>query len=58
MLYSMAPASLLVINLIINWESLRKYGFRINKDGEKNRVPVLYNYFILAASIYLFVDAV
>ncbi len=57
MLYSMTPASLLVINLIINWESLRKYGFRINKDDEKNRVPVLYNYFILAASIYLFVDA-
>lgn len=58
MLYSMAPASLLVINLIINWESLRKYGFRINKDDEKNRVPVRYNYFILAATIYIFVDAV
>lgn len=57
MLYSMAPASLLVINLIINWESLRKYGFRINKDDEKNSVPVRYNYFILAAAIYVFVDA-
>ena len=57
MLYSMAPASLLVINLIINWESLRKYGFRINKDDEKNSVPVRYNYFILAATIYIFVDA-
>ena len=56
MLYSMVPASLLIINLIINWDYLRKYGFRINDQDKNTRVHVRYNYFIMAANIYLFVD--
>ena len=57
MLYLMVPASLLIINLIINWDYLRKYGFRINDHDKNTRVPVRYNYFIMAANIYFFVDA-
>ena len=52
----MVPASLLIINLIINWDYLRKYGFRINDQDKNTRVPVRYNYFIMAANIYFFVD--
>ncbi len=56
MLYSMVPASLLIINLILNWESLKKYGFRVRKQDSGKRVPALYNYFILSASCYFIVD--
>ena len=56
MLYSMVPALLLIINLILNWESLKKYGLNENKQDKKNRVPVRYNYFILASACYFIVD--
>ena len=56
MLYSMVPASLLIINLILNLESFRKYGFSLKNKDENKRVAVRYNYFILTACIYLFVD--
>ena len=57
MLYSIAPASVLIINLILNWESLKKYGFRENKNDNGTRVSVRYNYFILSANCYFIVDA-
>ena len=56
MLYSMVPASMLIINLILNWQSLRKYGFREKTQNQGKAVPLRYNYFILAANFYFFVD--
>jgi len=56
MLYSMVPASMLIINLILNWQSLRKYGFREKTQNQGKAVPIRYNYFILAANCYFFVD--
>ena len=58
MLYSMAPASVLIINLILNWESIRKYGFREKKQDEKKRVPVRFNCFVLAAACYVLIDMI
>lgn len=58
MLYSMAPASVLVIALILNLESIKKYGFREKKQDEKKRVPVRFNGFILASCCYVLVDMV
>ncbi len=56
MLYSMIPASMLIINLILNWESLKKYGLFEKGQIDKKRVPVRYNYFILSAGCYFIVD--
>ncbi len=56
MIYSMVPAAMLIINLILNGESLIKYGFRAKKQDESNLVHVRYNHFILAACLYFFVD--
>ncbi len=56
MLYSIAPASLLVINLILNWDTLKKYGFFVKEQDENKRVAIRYNQFILASGIYIFVD--
>ncbi|MBR5357058.1 MAG: GGDEF domain-containing protein [Lachnospiraceae bacterium] len=56
MIYAMVPASLLVISLIINYESIIKYGFSEKKKSDKKLVGVRFNYFILTASIYLLVD--
>ncbi len=55
MLYSMVPLTVLIICLILNWESLRNYGFFI-KNQENNLVHVRYNCFILTAIIYFIVD--
>ena len=56
MLYSMVPASLLIINLILNWESLKLYGLNSKKQDKKKRVNVRYNCFVLAAACYFIVD--
>ena len=56
MSYSMTTASMLIINLILNWESLRSYGFHEVKQDNKKQVSVRYNYFILSASCYFIVD--
>ena len=56
MIYSMVPAAVLIINLILNGESLIKYGFLEKKQGESDRVHVRYNHFVLAACCYFFVD--
>ena len=57
MLYSIAPASVLIINLILNLGSLKKYGLRESKNDDGTRVSVRYNYFILSANCYFIVDA-
>ncbi len=56
MLYSMVPASMVIMNLILNWDLIWTFGFRVKNGDEKNRVPVRYNYFILTSNIYLLVD--
>ncbi len=56
MLYSIGPASLLIINLILNWESLKKYGFYAKTQDKKNKVSIRYNHFILTASFYIIID--
>ncbi len=56
MLYSMVPTVLLVINIILNWQSLKSYGFRVDKQTGNNRVSARYNIFILSACIYFTVD--
>ncbi|MDC7293214.1 GGDEF domain-containing protein [Butyrivibrio sp. DSM 10294] len=56
MIYFAAPATMLIINIIINWEPLRKNGFHINKQDKDKMVGVRYNYFILSACIYFAVD--
>lgn len=56
MIYSCAPTAMLIINIIINLESLRKNGFHINKQDKDKMLGVRYNYFILSACIYFAVD--
>ena len=56
MIYAMVPASLLLISLILNHESIKKFGFREKKQGESKRVAVRYNVFVLTADCYLAVD--
>jgi hypothetical protein len=56
MIYSMVPAVVLIINLILNGESLLKYGLLEKKQGESDRVHVRYNHFVFAACLYFFVD--
>ena len=56
MLYSMLPAACLVINLILNWELFKNYGFRAKKPDDLKRVHVLYNRFLLAANCYFIID--
>jgi hypothetical protein len=40
MLYAISPASLLILNLILNWELLTNYGFNARKQDKKNLVHV------------------
>ncbi|MBR1641762.1 MAG: GGDEF domain-containing protein [Butyrivibrio sp.] len=56
MIYSMVPAVVLIINLILNEESLVKYGILEKKQGESTLVHVRYNHFVIAACCYFFVD--
>ncbi len=53
MIYAMVPAIVLIINLIINWELLTKYGFRLDKHDMKKRIHVYNNYFIISACAIL-----
>ena len=56
MLYSMVPAAVLILNFIINWESLKNYGLTEGKHGRNKRVPVRFNNFVIAACCYFLVD--
>lgn len=56
MIYSMVPAVVLIINLILNGESLIKYGFLEKKQDKNNLVYVRYNHFVLTACCYFVVD--
>lgn len=52
----MLPAACLIINLILNWELFKNYGFRTKKPDNLKRVHVLYNRFLLAADCYFIID--
>lgn len=56
MLYAVIPASFFIINLILNLELFRNYGFSKKKQDTQNRAHVLYNRFLLTANCYFFVD--
>ena len=56
MLYAITPASLLILNLILNWELFKIYGFNEKKQDKKNQVHIRYNLFLLAACCYTIVD--
>ncbi len=56
MLYAITPASLLILNLILNWELFRNYGFNAKKQDKKKQVHIRYNWFLLAACCYTIVD--
>lgn len=55
MLYSMVPASFLIISLILNREYLKSYGLIERKD-DKRRVQIRHNQFILFSVLYFLVD--
>lgn len=56
MLYAIAPAAMLILNLILNWKLFTNYGFNSRKSNKKNLVQVRYNWFLLTACCYLIVD--
>ena len=56
MLYAITPASMLVFNLILNWELFTNYGFNDRSQKKRNQVHVRYNWFVIAACCYLMVD--
>ncbi len=56
MLYAITPASVLILNVILNWELFTNYGFTGKKQEKQNQVHVLYNWFLLAACCYFIVD--
>ncbi len=56
MLYSIVPASMLLISVILNWESVRNNGF-FAKDPDKQKLAFIrYNWFLLTANCYFIVD--
>ena len=56
MLYSIIPAAFLAINLILNWEMLKHFGFKTKNQDKQGKVHVLYNRFLLTANCYFLVD--
>lgn len=56
MLYSIIPATFLVINSILNWELFKNYGLIIKKQKKQNHTHIYYNRFLLAANLYFIVD--
>ena len=54
----MIPAAFLVVNVILNWELFRNYGFRAKNPDNQNKVHILYNNFLLSANCYFVVDMV
>lgn len=58
MLYSMVPASLMIINIILNWNLLKNYGFHEKTHDKKIKVLVRYNHFLLVVSCYFIVDMI
>ncbi|MBP3741641.1 MAG: GGDEF domain-containing protein [Treponema sp.] len=56
MLYAIAPATFLIVNIILNWELFKKYGFTIKKADKQNEAHIHYNWFLITANCYLLVD--
>ena len=56
MIYAITPATMLLLNLILNWELFKNYGFNVKQQDKQKIVHVRYNWFLLAANCYLIVD--
>ena len=56
MLYSIGPASMLLLNVILNWESVRNYGFFAKNPDKQRRAYIRYNWFLLVSNCYFIVD--
>lgn len=56
MLYSLTPAAFLLVNLVLNLELFKNYGFIAKKQDKQNLPQVLYNWFLLTANCYFIVD--
>ena len=56
MLYAITPATLLILNLIMNWELFTNYGFTGKKLDKQKQVNIRYNRFLLTAICYTIVD--
>ena len=49
MLYAITPAAVLILNLILNWELFKNYGFYAKKTDRPMQARVRYNWFLLSA---------
>lgn len=56
MLYAITPGSFLILNIILNWELFRNYGFKSKNKDKQAQVKVRYNWFLVTANCYLIVD--
>ena len=56
MLYAITPAAVLILNLILNWELFKNYGFYAKKTDRPMQARVRYNWFLLSACCYFVVD--
>ena len=56
MLYAITPAAVLILNLILNWELFKNYGFYAKKTDRQMQARVRYNWFLLSACCYFVVD--
>ncbi len=56
MLYSIGPASMLLLNVILNWESVRNYGFFAKNPDKQRLAYIRYNWFLLVSNCYFIVD--
>lgn len=56
MLYAITPAAVLILNLILNWELFKNYGFYAKKTDRQRQTRVRYNWFLLSACCYFVVD--
>ncbi len=58
MIYSVVPALALILNLILNRESLKKFRFTASKADKVQTVYIRYAHFLMAVSVYFVVDLI
>ncbi|MBP5152428.1 MAG: GGDEF domain-containing protein, partial [Lachnospiraceae bacterium] len=58
MIYSVVPALALILNLILNRESIKKFRFTTSKADKVQKVYICYAHFLTAVSIYFVVDLI
>lgn len=56
MLYSVLPALSLILNIMLNRDTLILVGSRKSVSDRKKKADIRYSYFLLAANCYFFVD--